>query len=346
MKKQLLIAVVALMAMACNNANVYKIEGALASFAGEVALTDARGNELVATQTTDGTFDLKYESEYPFMGLIRISESGSEEDYQYISQIYGDDVKNIKVIGTDEDLMIEGGAANAVNGQIRLINKQIVELEGTGATREELLAFYEGEMERLYNENKNNLYGVMHFARQMSYDMSGEEILATIETLPETYQLMPTIAKLKGRAEVLINVAEGKPFTEIEAPDVEGNMVKLSDVVADNKYVLLDFWASWCGPCMAEVPHLVEAYKEYHPKGFEIFGVSLDKTKELWVRAIEEKQLNWVNVSNLKYWQEPSAELYGVGSIPSNFLIDSNGIIVARNLRGEALAEKLAELLK
>ena len=346
MKKQLIIMLAALGMVACNNQKVYTIEGVLNDYSGVVALTNLRGDALVEVETTDGNFSLEYASEHPFSGLLRIDTPDTPQEYGYIAQVYGDDVTTIKVTGTSDDLVIEGGAANAVNTQMRTLNDEVVKREVAGTPREELIAYYEAEMERLYEENKDNLYGVMYMLRQKSYEMSGEEMQAAIAELPKQYKAMPEVAKLAERAEALIRVGVGKHFTEIEAPDAEGNMIKLSDVVAKNKYVLLDFWASWCGPCMGEVPYLVEAYKEYHDKGFEIYGVSLDKTKEPWLRAIENKGMNWVNVTNLKYWQEPNAALYGVGSIPSNFLIDSEGTIVARNLRGEQVAEKLAELLK
>ena len=138
----------------------------------------------------------------------------------------------------------------------------------------------------------------------------------------------------------------GQKYIDLALPDAEGNIVRLSDVLAENKYILLDFWASWCGPCMREVPFLVEDYAKYHKDGFEIYGVSLDKAREPWLKAIESKGLVWVNVSELKMWQDPSAKEYAVRSIPSNFLIASDGTIVARNLRGEELGAKLAELLQ
>ena len=111
------------------------------------------------------------------------------------------------------------------------------------------------------------------------------------------------------------------------------------------KSLLLDFWASWCGPCMGEVPYLVQTYREFHDKGFEIFAVSLDNNREHWLDAIESKGMNWLHVSDLQGWQNAAATDYGVRSIPANFLLDAEGTIVATNLRGEALYRKIAELL-
>jgi thiol-disulfide isomerase/thioredoxin len=135
-----------------------------------------------------------------------------------------------------------------------------------------------------------------------------------------------------------------KEISGLKSPD--GQEIKLSEVVADNTYTLLDFWASWCGPCMSELPYLKAAYGEYHPRGFEIYGVSYDDDGAAWRGAIADNAMNWVHVSALKGWDCPTQEIYGVNAIPRNYLIDSKGNIVARNLRGEALEKTLAELLK
>ena len=135
-----------------------------------------------------------------------------------------------------------------------------------------------------------------------------------------------------------------KDVTGLNSPD--GKEIKLSEVVAGNKYTLLDFWASWCPPCMAELPYLKASYAEYHDKGFEIYGVSYDEDGAAWRGAISDNGMNWVHVSALKGWDCPTQALYGVSSIPRSYLIDSKGNIVAQNLRGEALEAKLAELLK
>ncbi|MGL6022355.1 MAG: redoxin domain-containing protein [Chitinophagaceae bacterium] len=127
-------------------------------------------------------------------------------------------------------------------------------------------------------------------------------------------------------------------------PTPEEKTVSLSDY--KGKYVLIDFWASWCGPCRKENPNVVKAYEKYHPKGFDILGVSLDKDKNSWEKAIEKDRLIWTQVSDLQGWQSSAGELYNVKSIPTNFLVDPAGNIIAENLRGEALEKKLEEIFK
>ena len=135
----------------------------------------------------------------------------------------------------------------------------------------------------------------------------------------------------------------GAKAQEIALPSPKGDTIRLSSI--KGKYILVDFWASWCTPCREENPNLVKLYKKYKSKGFEIFQVSLDKTKDAWVKAIKDDGLTWIQVSDLKYWDSPIAKVYNVESIPSSFLIDKDGTIMSKNLRGEALDERLVTLL-
>jgi thiol-disulfide isomerase/thioredoxin len=146
--------------------------------------------------------------------------------------------------------------------------------------------------------------------------------------------------------EVMKNAAEGGLFTDFTMNDVNGKPVSVMSIITENQYTLIDFWASWCGPCRAEMPNVVEAYNNYHDKGFEVVGISLDEDQNAWVAAIDKLQMPWPQLSDLKGWQCEGAVLYKIQAIPSNLLVDQQGKIVAKNLREEALQNKLKELFK
>jgi peroxiredoxin len=130
---------------------------------------------------------------------------------------------------------------------------------------------------------------------------------------------------------------------EFSAPNVDGKMVSLKESLG--KITIVDFWASWCKPCRAENPNVVALYNEFHAKGLNIIGVSLDRDAAAWKEAITADGLTWTEVSNLKFWQNPIAQKYNVKSIPATFLLDANGKIIAKDLSGEALKSKVASLL-
>ncbi|MDR1499370.1 MAG: AhpC/TSA family protein [Tannerellaceae bacterium] len=181
--------------------------------------------------------------------------------------------------------------------------------------------------------------------RDFSYRLDKDGIDSNIALLDPSLYDTQYVGVLRELSATLENVAIGKQAPAISLPDPEGNIVSLSDRLG-NGYVLIDFWASWCGPCRRENPNIVKTYNEYKDKGFDVFSVSLDKTREAWIKGIEDDGLTWSHVSDILFWDCAPAKLYGVRAIPANFLVDKDGIIVAKNLRGEALGNKLAELLK
>lgn len=137
-------------------------------------------------------------------------------------------------------------------------------------------------------------------------------------------------------------LAVGQPAPEIALPNPDGKVIPLSSM--KGQYVLVDFWAKWCGPCRQENPNVVAAYQKYKDKGFTVYGVSLDRNRADWLQAIEQDKLTWTHVSDLKYWQSEAAKTYNITGIPFSLLLDPNGIIIAKNLRGAALHQKLAEI--
>lgn len=193
--------------------------------------------------------------------------------------------------------------------------------------------------------NITNPVGI-HLLKQNFYYMEVDELDPLMPQIPAEYDNDETIVKIKENVAKMKATAVGQKFTDFEMQTPDGQSVKLSDYAGKGKVVLVDFWASWCGPCRREMPNLVEAYKKYKNKKFEIVGVSLDRNAEDWKKGIEQLQITWPQMSDLKFWNCEGAKLYAVSSIPHTVLIDGEGTIIARGLHGEEIQEKLAELLK
>ncbi len=189
------------------------------------------------------------------------------------------------------------------------------------------------------SQNITNAVGV-HLLKSNYYYLDVKELDPLVSQIPATYSNDATVIRIKENVEKMKATAVGKKFTDFEMQTPEGKTVKLSDYVGKGKTVLVDFWASWCGPCRREMPNLVEAYAKYKNKNFEIVGVSLDQSADSWKEAIKKLNITWPQMSDLKYWNCEGAKLYAVSSIPHTVLIDGDGIILARGLHGEELQEK------
>jgi peroxiredoxin len=194
------------------------------------------------------------------------------------------------------------------------------------------------------NTHRESILSPMIIQKELLFSISLEELKDMVQSLDKALDNSIYVKELKSRIYLMESVSIGKKYIDFELPTPEGGTLKLSDIVGEN-ILLLDFWASWCGPCRRENPNVVATYKEFHDKGFDVLGVSLDKDKTNWLKAIDDDNLVWHHVSDLKYWNSAAAKLYGVNSIPHTILLDKNGVIIAKNLRGDALKEKLIELL-
>ena len=207
------------------------------------------------------------------------------------------------------------------------------------AAKDPILALYFTSFlgqDRYPDENKKMVERLQKEAPTSSYT---QEIVEQYNKNLQQLQAQQAYQKMES------STAIGATAPELSFKNPEGKVLKLSEL--RGKVVLVDFWASWCRPCRMENPNVVAAYKKFKDKGFAIYSVSLDQNADSWKAAIGQDGLAWPNhVSDLKGWQSEPAHLYGVQSIPAQFLLDKDGKIVAKNLRGEQLEQKLAELLK
>ncbi|HOU01186.1 MAG TPA: TlpA disulfide reductase family protein [Bacteroidales bacterium] len=189
---------------------------------------------------------------------------------------------------------------------------------------------------------------VLHHQKDLKYflkvDSSLSKLYPDYEPVQSLHaQVQSLLSDLNAQNLMSPLVSAGSEAPEIALPDPQGDTIRLSST--RGKVVLLDFWASWCNPCRKENPNLVKAYNTYHDKGFEIFQVSLDKTKDAWLEGIRKDNLEkWIHVSDIKYWNSIVVPLYKFEVIPTNYLLDKDGRIIASNLRGEDLNRKLAEI--
>ncbi len=230
--------------------------------------------------------------------------------------------------------------------QMQELQKQAeAEPDKLSEIREQAMTIYQEQVDammKIIRENPDNMIPVF-FIKDLAYGMDYEE-LQEVCNPKNAYYNHPSMELPKKLLASLEKRAPGKMYTDMTLDDMEGKAHKLSEWVGKGQYVMIDFWASWCGPCRQEMPNVVANYKKYHDKGFEIIGVSFDQKADAWKDAVKQMCMEWPQLSDLKGWKASAVDIYGVSSIPASILLDGTGKIVGLNLRAEKLGEKLSEI--
>ncbi len=362
MKKLVLILLV-LGAFACTQEKGYKIEVNLEGAEGTIVLQKRGDGKLVTVDSADFVDNIAV-----LEGEVTIPEDYflSIKDTRNRLVLFVENAE-VKITGKVDSMATANVEGSETHGEFKTIQDKLNEMQdeymgiyrmaqeanaaGDTTKSKELMekvqAMYEvsGQYIEDYIANNPASYVTPFFLRQISFGKSVEQLDSILVALDPKLDASATIVQLKERVEKLKKVAVGQIALDFTQNDTEGNPVKLSEIYSANEYTLVDFWAAWCGPCRRENPNIVAVYNDYKDKGFTVFGVSLDNKKEDWLKAIEDDGLPWKQVSDLKGWKNEAAQLYAINSIPSSLLVDKTGKIIAKNLREEALREKIAELL-
>lgn len=351
MKRLILIAAAVAAMCGCTADTRYTVKGCFTDCNSDsVWLVGSRtGDILASAPVSDGSFELSGEIEVPMMARINTSKFGLGPSCDLVLEP-GNIVMTLEF---DSLYLASGTKANEGISSLKKtafeINEKIKANEGSiDNSIAALIEDYENSIKSSLKDNLDNFYGII-LVQSLADPDDPESTRIFLDKFPANLQKTQEWQELSEKVNKLLNFGVGKPYLDFTQNDADGNPVTASKVIGDskNRYVLIDFWASWCGPCMGELPYLKEAYITYSPKGFEILGVSLDQDRDSWINAVKENEMNWIHVSDLNYWSNEVARLYNINSIPANFLVDcETGLIIAKGLRGRALVSKLADLLK
>ncbi len=372
MKKFILVFSILITMISCNSdGGKYQINGSIEGINDgiEVTLKKIKDNKPVDIDTArvvNGKFTFNGTIDTPDMHLIFIRNVRGSLPFILENQnieltLYKDSLYASKITGSKENDILQKymDASKIIRDENISFRSQVNE-----ARRKNDTAFLkEFNSKSLELKNKSNQFNKEFLGDNSEYLFSAlllESLLASkVLKTEEATEVINSFSKevsnsapglrVKEKVNAELATAEGSIAPDFTAPDPDGKEITLSKI--RGKVTIIDFWAAWCGPCRKENPNVVKVYEKYHDKGLEIIGVSLDGTprqknaKQAWLDAIEKDGLTWHQVSNLNYFNDPVAKQYNIRSIPATFILDSDGEIVAKNLRGPALEKKIAELL-
>ena len=363
MRNVLTILVIALTVLSCQSAkDQYSIKGSIQGVeTGKVylqKLVDGQPQSVDTANLVGGNFTFKGKMEMPDIRFLRLNEQ------DYFAQFFldnssitvaanKDSLRSTKITGspTQEVFKIYIAEMEKLSNEVKALQDKYQNAMSMNNTEvaEKAKIDYQAMIDnnKVYTKNfvkehSNSVVSAYITLFQLANQIDGTELDSITSKFAPEISKSEYVVKLKELVQEQKKTAVGALAPDFTMNDTEGKPVQLSSL--KGKIVLVDFWASWCGPCRQENPNVVKLYQQYHSKGFEILGVSLDKTKEDWLKGIKDDNLTWIHVSDLQFWQNAAARLYSVNAIPQSFLLDKDGKIIGKGLRGEQLAKKLMEL--
>lgn len=362
MKKwTLLLAAMALAVTSCQK-KAYKITGTVEGglFGEKVYLMDRTEDGFLSLDSTviDTRETFFFEGVQDSAVMLFLTYTDGEQDPLFADFVLENGKIKARLSHDEERTSVTGTPLNnsfqAFKQKRQEYSRQLMEIFAAMRTsqdkekeKKEMEALEKTMTAELYNAIQSNTHNVLgayllgFFRNYLDY----AQIKAALINIPAAYKTDPILMKLQQRVDAAEATATGSKFVDFEMFNEQGDAVCLSQFVGKSNYVLVDFWASWCNPCLREMPRLVELYTTYKTKGLQVVGVSLDNDKQAWLGCIKRMSMTWMQMSDLKGWNCEGAELYGIRSIPHMLIIDKEGTIIARDLTGEELANKLKELL-
>ncbi len=359
------LALIVLVICSCQKQNKYTLtvevpddlNGGVAYLASEEG-RELRRIDSVAVE--NGTFAFSGVQDVAAYRLVVVAKNDTPKFFTPVVLEQGE----IRVVATEQGALLSGTASNAAlqkfldleQSYSPTFNEIITAYYKTADDEQEKRKLIENQYDMLvqeYNEtvlafvdsNLNNAAGAYAFV-QIYRDLTDDEQSQIVAKAGEEFLAQSTVARIAERLERVNKVAVGKHFVDFEMQNTAGDAVRLSDYAGRGNYLVVDFWASWCGPCRRAMPELKRIYAEYKERGVEVLGVSFDNNAEAWKAGLEELALPWAQMSDLKGWQSVATEIYGVNSIPHLMLIDPEGIIVAKNLDDDKLLSHLQEIFE
>lgn len=339
------------------NAQQYEVSGKAPAGANVVYLMNMQNEASDSVVVKNGTFEFKGDAQGKPFALV--ASNGQPPIYVMLDGKAQVDMTTRKVSGTAENEALSIWQAKFIEPQKR-IQKVVEEYTGYKQQGKEVPADVEKRINSTYDaemaainklvaacceQNRQSKFPAI-FLVQSVQSMDKQTVIKLAEEGNPAYMQVDLTKRLKSSIEGWKRQMPGTMFTDLTLNDTQGKARKLSEFVGKGKYVLIDFWASWCGPCRREMPNVKALYEKYKNKGFDIVGLSLDNDSKAWKTAIEKMGINWNHLSDLKGWQSTAARTYGVNSIPAMLLVGPDGKIVGGGMSTEELDKKLGELLK